>query len=195
MSYLNKTLNTYFKELSSSKPTPGGGSAAAVVASMGVSLSMMVAQVFAERKGANKTVAKQQQIVKNIYRDLKVLQKSIVKIIDEDTKMYQKVVSAYKLPKTQKLRVVRIEKALCASYQTMRNLCSDLCAMKRLNKDLVKRVKGAIANDLLVSQQFIAAAFRSAYDTAQINLVYMDDEVEQKKLEKELSNLNKVFGK
>jgi len=91
---LLESMNQFLDDLSSNKPTPGGGSVAAVVGALGEGLVLMV---------SNFTTGKEK------YKDVQNLVNEAIELgnnyLDkfkeftlEDIKVYQKVRSAYKLP-------------------------------------------------------------------------------------------------
>lgn len=187
MKYKELSISEYVKALSSKAPTPGGGSAAAVTGAMAISLSLMVARIMQPKIDGRK-----QAKWKDVIKDLEMLKRSVAKVIDDDPKCYQKVMDAYSLPKADKRRDQKIQKALMTAYESMRNLAVDLCSASVLNKEIGKVAKGAIANDLQVSGDFLQAAFSAAISTARINVIYIAEDAEQKRLSKEIAKLAKV---
>lgn len=184
------TVNDYTKELASKKSVPGGGSAAALVAEMGASLLLMVGRITKpklKKKDADKLA--------DAIHDLNQLKKSIGKVVNKDAVAYEKVTAAYSLPKSDKNRANKIEKALMLSYESMRDLAADICLIKKLHAEVSKVAGGAIANDLKVSMDFIKASFSSAISTAKINIDYIKDKAISKQMKSELANLKKLFTK
>ena len=99
------------------------------------------------------------------------------------------------MSKESKKRVIEIENALIGSYEVMRNLAIDFSMVKKLNLELKKYAKGAIANDLKVSAEFLKTAFKTSLDTAQINIAYMHNLKKVKLFKKELKNIKETFNK
>lgn len=190
MQYRKTSLDSYIKELSSAAAVPGGGSAAALGATLGVSLSLMVARIM-----AGKTPPKKRQRWKDIIHDLEAIKRSIAAVIDLDARLYKKVIAAYGLSKKNAARSERIQTALFDAYLSMRDLAIDICSALRLRAEVASGARGAIANDLYVSTQFLRAAFCSAIETAQVNINYLSDDECIDSCEAELKNIQKAFKK
>jgi formiminotetrahydrofolate cyclodeaminase len=190
MKYRKKSIDAYSKELSSKHAVPGVGSAAAVVASLGISLSLMVARIMLP-----KIADKKKPKWRDIIHDAEMIKRNVAKVIDADPKLYNTVIKAYSLAKTNKSRATRIHTGLVASYKSMRNLAVDICSALKLNAEIARGAKGAIANDLYVSDQFLRAAFAASLETAQINVNYLADDEEIALLSKELTKIKKGYSK
>lgn len=80
----------------SSDPTPGGGSAAALTGSIGISLLLMVAGMAKTRTGAPEEAT---DLAAAAAR-LRPLRDELTALVDADTTAYLAVIAAYKLPKT-----------------------------------------------------------------------------------------------
>jgi len=185
MQYRKLSLNAYVKELSSSKSVPGGGSAASLVATLGISLSLMVARITIKKVGRI-----EQKKLKHSIHTLMRLQKQTRILIDKDSKMYQKVVESYKLPTAYQRRTLQLQRALVASYNGMKKLCIDLCAVHKINLDIFAIARGAILNDLCVSEAFIKAALSSAVAIASLNAEFITNKRLRKKLLDEIEKID-----
>ncbi len=89
------TLEGFCDELSTDSPAPGGGSVAALCASMSASLSAMVANLTVNKKGyesgwsSAKEIAEEAQKIKN----------NALQAIDDDTQAFYAMMDAMRLPK------------------------------------------------------------------------------------------------
>jgi formiminotetrahydrofolate cyclodeaminase len=101
--------------LSSSDPTPGGGSASALASAMGASLLMMVAGLQKTRNGSDDDRA----VLGAAATALDGIRRQLTDAIDADAAAYDQVVGAYKLPKAspeeQTARKTAIQRALRAA--------------------------------------------------------------------------------
>ncbi|MEI2760311.1 MAG: glutamate formimidoyltransferase [Bacteroidia bacterium] len=92
----NMRLNAFVDETASESPAPGGGSIAAYCGSLGVALATMVANLSASKKGWEERW--------NEFSDWaekgQKLKKQLVHLVDEDTVAFNKIMDAFKLPKT-----------------------------------------------------------------------------------------------
>ncbi len=92
----NMRLNAFVDETASESPAPGGGSIAAYCGSLGVALATMVANLSASKKGWEERW--------NEFSDWadkgQKLKKQLLHLVDEDTAAFNKIMDAFKLPKT-----------------------------------------------------------------------------------------------
>ncbi|MBU2614671.1 MAG: cyclodeaminase/cyclohydrolase family protein, partial [Elusimicrobia bacterium] len=93
--HIEQPLNKYLDALAAKIPSPGGGSAAALVASTGVSLLCMVANFTIGKKGYEE----HQPEIKSILAKLESNRLKLNELIDKDPYVYEKVSVAYKLAK------------------------------------------------------------------------------------------------
>ena len=112
---IEKSVEDFLKELSSSSATPGGGSAAALMGSMGAALVSMVANLTTGKK-KYESVEKE---VLSILEQSDELRKQLLEAINKDVEAFDTVMAAYGLPKDtdeQKLkRSSKIQDALKAA--------------------------------------------------------------------------------
>jgi formiminotetrahydrofolate cyclodeaminase len=170
MVFKNQTVEMYINELASARAIPGGGSAAALTASMGIALCMMVARITAA-----KVTGKKKDELTEYVKQLNTLRKKAERTIDRDPRVYGKLSCAYSLPKTHPQRSCRIAAGLEASCAIMCELAEIIRAALLLQKRIVSCASGALANDLVVSDALLRAAHRAAVTTARVNIDYMKD--------------------
>ncbi len=93
---VNRTLADFADETASESPAPGGGSIAAYVGSLGISLATMVANLSSHKPGWDdrweefSNWAARGQAHKN----------ELIRIVDADTKAFNKIMHAFSLPKS-----------------------------------------------------------------------------------------------
>ncbi len=99
-------LTDFVDEVSRESPAPGGGSIAALAGALGASLSSMVANLTANKRGTESidgllnTSAEKAQAIKNV----------LVKAIDDDTNAFNSYMDARRLPqKTEAQKAARFE--------------------------------------------------------------------------------------
>ncbi|MDA3859813.1 MAG: glutamate formimidoyltransferase [Melioribacteraceae bacterium] len=99
-------LTDFIDEVSRESPAPGGGSIAALAGALGASLSSMVSNLTANRRGTESidgllnTSAEKAQTIKN----------NLVKAIDDDTNAFNSYMDARRLPqKTDEEKMIRFE--------------------------------------------------------------------------------------
>ncbi|HVA98415.1 MAG TPA: glutamate formimidoyltransferase [Bacteroidia bacterium] len=92
---INMSLTAFADETASESPAPGGGSIAAYIGALGISLATMVANLSSHKPGWDERWkefsdwAERGQFYKN----------ELVKLVDEDTNAFNKIMSAFALPK------------------------------------------------------------------------------------------------
>ena len=94
-SFRNQSISDFIDNISRNTPTPGGGSVSALSAALGVSLSTMVANLSIGRKDLMNSYDSFIAISENCqnYKDI------FLELIDKDSKAYDDVINAIRLPK------------------------------------------------------------------------------------------------
>lgn len=168
-------LEKYLDDLASKRPTPGGGTAAALTAASGVALISMV---------ANFTIGKEkykifEAEVKEVLSASETLRQELMDLVDQDVLGYQQVCSAYKLPKdsgeNNRKRTEAIQQGLKEALVAPFEVCK--CSHQALKLCLVIAEKGnlALISDVAVAAVLLDAAFRSALVNVNVNLKALKD--------------------
>lgn len=186
-----ESLNVYFKDLAAKKPAPGGGSASSLAASIGVSLISMV---------CNFTLGKDKYKdhefdIKNILASSDKLLEEFLNLVDEDVVSYQKLASAYQLPREseedRKRRAEAIEEGLKSALSVPLKICKLCHRAALLCLDLVKKGNANLISDVGVAIELLSAAFLSAKLNVEINSASLKDEKCVLKVKEEISPLEK----
>jgi len=93
---VNMTLADFANETSSESPAPGGGSIAAYVGALGVSLATMVANLSSHKKGWDE----RWEEFGNWAEKGEKIKNELVNLVDADTKAFNKIMEAFGLPKS-----------------------------------------------------------------------------------------------
>ena len=93
--FAKQSIESFVQDLNSTKPMPGGGSAAAICGAMAAALAGMSAHMTAGKKKYAAVEDRMQEII----TATKVLQEEMLAMAQEDADMYTLVLQAYKLPK------------------------------------------------------------------------------------------------
>ncbi|MBX5450132.1 cyclodeaminase/cyclohydrolase family protein [Thermogemmatispora sp.] len=93
--YLDQSLREYLNDLSSSQPTPGGGSAAALSGAMGAALASMVTRLTIGKSG----YADVQDEIEDILQKTEELRERFQQLIQEDIDAYERLAMSFRLPK------------------------------------------------------------------------------------------------
>ncbi len=112
---VDRTVRDVLAAFSAPDPTPGGGSASALVSAVGVSLLMMVAGLAKTRNGSDDDRA----ALAAACTALAAIREELTAAIDTDAAAYNRVVGAYRLPKAtpdeQQARKAAIQRSLQAA--------------------------------------------------------------------------------
>ena len=93
---VDRTVRDLLAAFSSPDPTPGGGSASALASAIGASLLMMVAGLPKSRSGSDED----RRALTSAAAALGGIRQRLADAVDADTAAYDRVVAAYRLPKT-----------------------------------------------------------------------------------------------
>ena len=108
---VSMSLSDFADETASESPAPGGGSIAAYVGSLGASLASMVANLSAHKKGWDD----QWESFGQWAQQGQHFKKELIKLVDADTKAFNRIMTAFGLPKStdeeKKIRSTAIEDA------------------------------------------------------------------------------------
>jgi glutamate formiminotransferase/formiminotetrahydrofolate cyclodeaminase len=93
---VNMTLTAFADETASESPAPGGGSISAYVGALGISLATMVANLSSHKKGWDE----RWEEFSDWADKGELLKNELVKLVDADTKAFNRIMEAFGLPKT-----------------------------------------------------------------------------------------------
>lgn len=97
--YIDKSIKDYVAETASGDPTPGGGSVAAVAASLGAALTSMVYNLTEGKKVYREFEDNVRQEMDSSYEEIKKSIERLNHFVDEDTKAFDDVMKAFGMPK------------------------------------------------------------------------------------------------
>ncbi|MEN9947959.1 MAG: glutamate formimidoyltransferase [Bacteroidota bacterium] len=113
---IQMTAKALAEETSSESPAPGGGSVSAYVGALGVSLGVMVANLSAHKRGWDDRWNEFSQVAERGMR----IQKELLRLVDEDTAAFNRIMEAFGLPKgTEEEKVARANAIEDASKYAM----------------------------------------------------------------------------
>ncbi len=157
-------LRIYLEDLAARKPAPGGGSAAALTAALGVSLLSMVAHYTLGKPDYSRY---EERIRLSLEKSEK-LRLEFLRLVDLDCAAYQSG------NKRDSLNVPFMTARLC-------------CEALRLCPTLVKRGNRNLASDIGVAAALLEAAFSGSWMNVEINLKMLGDKKLTLGIRKELS--------
>jgi len=102
MRLINLEVESFINEVDSNTPAPGGGSVSGVSALLGVALGRMVGHVTIPKKAFAKRTTEQQETFQQAFDELHDIKQALLPLVDEDTKAFNRIMQAYKMPKETK---------------------------------------------------------------------------------------------
>ncbi len=187
-------VDEYARKLSSSDPTPGGGSASAVVGAMGASLVSMVARL-TEKSPKFADIASR---MRAIAEEGQQLSAAFIAAIDEDVAAFDKVSAAYKLPKAseqeQQARKAAIAAALTGATDPPLRVVEFCLLTARLAVELVEAGNPNAISDAGCAALFAHAAAEGAALNVRINIKSLGDEKRAAAYETRLADMLAQIG-
>ena len=177
---IEKSLREYISNVSSSDPTPGGGSVCGLVGSLGGALTNMVRNLTIDKK-TYKSLS--QEIKDDINNNFIKIQENIEilnNIIDEDTKAFSGVIKALKLPKETdkdiKIRLKAIEEGYKGALEVPLR-CAQAC-FDILNLQEVFAIHGNVdvITDVGIGVLLAYSGLEGSIFNIKINLLNIKDE-------------------
>jgi glutamate formiminotransferase/formiminotetrahydrofolate cyclodeaminase len=179
---VNLSLQAFANETASESPAPGGGSIAAYMGSLGISLATMVANLSAHKKGWDKrwkefsAWAEKGQKIKD----------ELLYLVDEDTNAFNKIMEAFSLPKSSEQEVKFRSEAIqnATKYATEVPLKTMILAYSSFP---IIKAMAEIGNPNSISDAGVGAlcarsAVIGAYMNVRINAAELKDEAFKKEI-------------
>ena len=179
-------LKRFLEKLSSDTPTPGGGSASALAGALSASLVAMVAGLSSKKKKAS------MKGMEGIRRDGLAIQKRLLRAIHEDSKSFDNVIKAFRLPRTseeERLRRVReIQKAYRKATLTPQLVCRQSLQLLEYSRTLILKGNPNAMSDAGVAAFLADAAFTGGLLNVNANLAAVTEKTTAKKMNRLMRN-------
>ena len=171
----DRPVRALLDAFSSSDPTPGGGSAAALAGALGASLLAMVAGMSKTKTGTPEDRA----ALDAARTKLLALRTTLIDLIDRDAEAYDLVVAAYKRPKATEAdkvsRKAAIQEALgVATAVPLQTLKASVQAMEAAGT-VAERGNTSAISDVLVGYSALSLGMQAAALNVEINLGSMGE--------------------
>ena len=194
------TLTKFLEKTASNSPVPGGGSIAALSATIAASLSEMVAHLTIGKKGYEALEEEMQEIAKDAFQ----YRERLIRYIDKDSNAYNDVMAAFKLPKSteqeRKNREGAIQEAFINATLVPLDVARDAFKIIELAGKVVKQGNKNAVTDAGVAVMMARTAALSALYNVKINLASIKDtnfveEIREKikHMESEIVNREREF--
>jgi glutamate formiminotransferase/formiminotetrahydrofolate cyclodeaminase len=190
-SLLGRSLREFADEISLDSPTPGGGSAAALFASLSAALSSMVANLTVGKKGYE-GVSEEMKDVALRAQDLK---DGLLQAVDEDTRAFNKVMEAFRLPKGSedqaKEKEAAVERASREATLVPLSVLEKCGPLLELARTVAQKGNRNSLSDAGVAAVAAEAAAAGAFYNVKINLPGIQDESFKKEISEKADELMK----
>ena len=189
---MNDGYNEVLNQISSSNPTPGGGSVSALILSHAHSLAIMVARLTDGKDKWKSGHKAAKDIIKNSSEGIK---KSL-ELARLDSEAFDEVMNSYKLPRTTDIEIQIRKKAIIESTinaaKTPLHIIIECSKLLESTKELSKEGNINALTDLLSSVELAYSASKIASYNVKINLDSLSDN-NSLEIQKELeSNINSI---
>jgi formiminotetrahydrofolate cyclodeaminase len=171
------SVNDFLDEIASPSPAPGGGSVSALAATFGAALTSMVCCLTIGKK----KYADVQSEMEKVLKQSEELRAHFKAIIDEDTAAYNKVMSAYGLPKDteeqKSKRTAEIQEAMKTATIVPLKLMGHCMEAMKLVQIIAEQGNQNSLSDAGVAALMLHAGCEGAALNVLINLNCMQDKV------------------
>lgn len=173
------SLKKFAEETASESPAPGGGSVSAYLGALGASLGAMVANLTAHKKGYEDRL--------EFFSDHGVQAQKKIKellfLVDEDTKAFNAIMEAFRLPKNtteeKSIRKKAIRKANIYAIEIPLKTMETAASCLPLLRAMIENGNPNSISDAGVGALCIQAAVSGAALNVQINAASLDDEAKK----------------
>ena len=179
---VNLSLQEFANETASESPAPGGGSIAAYMGSLGISLATMVANLSAHKKGWDKRWKEFSDWAEKGQK----IKDELLYLVDEDTNAFNKIMEAFSLPKSSEQEVKFRSEAIqnATKYATEVPLKTMILAYSSFP---IIKAMAEIGNPNSISDAGVGAlcarsAVIGAYMNVRINAAELKDEAFKKEI-------------
>jgi formiminotetrahydrofolate cyclodeaminase len=171
-----KPIQIFLDDLASKTPTPGGGSAAAIMGAMGAALVSMICNLTIGKKKYESVDDKMQAVLHKAEK----LREQLTGMIATDVDVFDQVMAAYGLPKNtdeeKNQRSASIQSALKAATDVPLS-CARACAeVIALSREVAEKGNLNLVSDAGVAVLAAQAALKSAALNVYINVGGIKDE-------------------
>jgi glutamate formiminotransferase/formiminotetrahydrofolate cyclodeaminase len=169
-------LREFCNETLSDSPAPGGGSVAALMGALGVSLGGMVANLSAGKRGWDDKL----EYFSNWAVKAQQLKDELLALVDEDTAAFNKVMDAFALPKEsaeeKASRAAAIAKATKYAAEVPLKVMETASKSYELLAEMAEKGNPASVSDVGVGALATRACIEGAALNVRINLAQLKDE-------------------
>jgi formiminotetrahydrofolate cyclodeaminase len=188
---LDSSVAAFLKDLASRRPTPGGGSAAALVGSVAGGLGSMVCRLTVGKKGYEDVT----EAFRGYSREIREPRQRLGALVSEDADAFEAVMAAFRMdkstPEAKESRAAAIQAALKKAAEVPLETARHCGTILRLLRSMAAGANKNAVSDVGVAAHLGLAALRSAFLNVNINLASISDSTFAGKLGTEMEQLEK----
>ncbi len=186
--YTDKTIKEYLDDLAARRPTPGGGSAAALEGATGCGLMSMVANYTISNKRYAEFKEKAAQGLVKSER----MREELLRLIDEDVEAYRRLSDGLKSMDKNPPKLLSLYKKACT---VPLDICKITAEALALCGELAEFGNKGLITDTAISALMLESAFLGGKLNILINLKYIKDSKYTNETRKVISGLEKGLSK
>jgi formiminotetrahydrofolate cyclodeaminase len=165
-----QSIEFFLDELSSNKLVPGGGSAASLVAAIGIALGSMVGHLALSKKRYQSIIPEIESVIVKSEK----LKRELQYLIEKDAESCESLLKAFKMPKTEREHVMdaALEEACTIPLEIMKKTIEAI----DLHEQLLELGITTAISDIGVGGSFCKAALEGASLSILINTKLMKND-------------------
>jgi len=175
--YVRMSLSEFADETASESPAPGGGSVAAYVGSLAMSLGIMVANLSSHKKGWDD----RWEEFSNWAEKGQQFKDELLRLVDEDTRAFNRIMNAFSLPKATEeekgIRTHSIQSATKYAIEVPYKVMQASFSGMQIIKAMAETGNPNSVSDAGVSALCARSAVMGAFMNVRINATGYDDKI------------------
>ncbi len=184
---VDKKLEEFLDGLASSSPAPGGGSASALLGALSSALTSMVCRLTENKKGYEGV----SEEIKEVLEKSETMRKRFTELIDEDTNVFNEVMSALKMHKEDPERPKKIQDAMKKATEVPLKTMRECYKALELAKVVAEKGNVNSVSDAGIAALTANTGVLGASLNAMINLKFIKDNDFIEKTVQEVTDLTK----
>jgi len=166
----DQSLTVFSEEVASKKPTPGGGSVSAYMGALGSGLLCMVARITLGKK----EVTEREKLERAVEKG-EELRRDLLELVVEDTKAFDSLIQARRVPKDQKDRDRLILETTIKAAEVPLGTAEKSAQVLALARDVAQVGSASALSDVVTAAAAAKAAVEGAASNVLINLEDLRD--------------------
>ncbi|WP_418222530.1 cyclodeaminase/cyclohydrolase family protein [Clostridium isatidis] len=199
MLFKDYSLEKFTKELSSKEPSPGGGSTAALVGALAVSLNAMVYSLTIGKKAFESLEEKHKEDMLKFNEQALNLIDVLMNFMEKDREDFLELMDSYKLPKETNEEIMNRKKAIkentIKAMETPLNLARECIKFYQNISFAVKYGNKNLTSDAGVAAVLLDAAIESAIINVKVNLNLLRKDLTKVEIDKFLGECSNLLEK